>query len=67
MQAPYKIVKEANEFVVVNKAGRIIAYFGARKDLADEYLASQRRADEQSQVLGDFNRAALLRELLAEI
>lgn len=65
MTAKYRISKEANEWIVANKAGLILAYFDHKVD-AEDYAAAQRRADEQSQVLGDFNRAALLRELAAE-
>jgi hypothetical protein len=63
----YSISKEQNEWVVcVRKTGLIIAYF-ERKDQAQDYLTSQVRADEQSQVLSDFNHQQLLRELQAEM
>jgi hypothetical protein len=63
----YRISKEGNEWAVSSKkTGLILAAFD-RKDQAEDYLVAQRRADEQSQVLGDFNRAALIRELLAEL
>lgn len=65
MNNKYRIVKENGEWVVTNGVGLIIAYFQHKID-AEEYVLAQRRADEQSQVLGDFNRAALLRELSAE-
>jgi hypothetical protein len=65
MNTKYRISKEGSEWVVANKAGLILAYFDKKTD-AEDYAAAQRRADEQSRVLGDFNRESLLRELAAE-
>lgn len=65
MSSKYKVSKEGNEWIVSNRAGLILAYFEHKID-AEDYAVAQRRADEQSQVLGDFNRAALLRELAAD-
>lgn len=63
----YSISKEKGEWIVWDKkSGLILAYFNHKID-AEEYALAQRRADEQSQVMGDFNRAALLRELAAEL
>jgi hypothetical protein len=67
MKAAYKVTKECNEFVVVNKAGLILAYFGDRKDLAAEYVVAQNRADEQSAVMADYNAQQELRALVAEL
>ena len=67
MTSKYRISKEQNEWVVsISKSGVIIAYFD-RHDQAKEYLAAQQRADEQSQVMSDFNHRQLMRELAAEI
>lgn len=66
MNSKYRVSKEGNEWIVSNRAGLILAYFEHKID-AEDYLAAQLRADEQSQVLGAFNRAALLRELAAEL
>ena len=66
MQTTYKVTKEANDFVVVNTTGLIIAYFGDRKDLAIEYVAAQNRADEQSTVLAAYNEQQELLALSAE-
>ena len=63
----YRISKEGNEWAVSNKKTGLILVTFDRKDQAEDYLVAQRRADEQSQVLGDLNRAALIRELLAEL
>ncbi len=65
MATKYRISKERDGFAVSNN-GSIIATFD-RKDQAEDYMLAQRRADEQSKVLGDFNHAALIRELLAEL
>lgn len=66
MPTKYRISKEAGEWIVSDRAGQILAYFQHRHE-AEDYLVAQRRADEQSQVLGDYNRDALLRELAAEL
>ena len=66
MAAKYRISKEGSEWAVSNREGLILAYFPHKID-AQDYMTAQRRADEQSQVCGDFNRAALLRELAAEL
>lgn len=62
----YRISKEDGEWVVADKkSGIIIAYFD-RKNQAEEYLADQVRADEQSNVMSDYNHAAMIRELASE-
>lgn len=62
----YHISKQSGEWiVVVRKTGLIIASFD-HKHLADDYLAAQKRADEQSEVMSAYNKAALNRELMAD-
>ena len=65
MRNTYTVSKQLDEWIVANRTGLIRAYFDRRVD-AEDYAAAQRRADEQAQVLGDFNRGALLRELAAD-
>lgn len=63
----YRVSKEANEWIVSDRAtGLILAYFDD-KPQAQDYAAAQARADEQSRVLGDFNAAEELRCLMAEL
>jgi hypothetical protein len=65
MDTKYRISKQDGEWIVTNRAGLILAYFQHKLD-AQDYALAQRRADEQSQVLGDYNHEQLLRELAAE-
>jgi hypothetical protein len=66
MNSKYKVSKEGSEWIVSDRAGLILAYFEHKLD-AEEYRVAQMRADEQSQVLGDFNDAEELRCLVAEL
>ena len=50
----------------VAKTGIILAYF-EHKHQAEDYRTEQNRADEQSKVLGDYNKAELSRVLAAEM
>ena len=61
----YKISKQANEYVVSNKQGIIIAYFDS-KAMAQDYVVAQTRADEQSKVMQAYNLQQLNKELFAE-
>jgi hypothetical protein len=65
MQNMYKISKQNDDYVVANKYGVIIAYFGNRAD-ADAYKQDQIRADEQSQVMAAFNMRHVEREMRAD-
>lgn len=65
MRNTYTVSKQLGEWIVADRAGLILAYFDHKSD-AEDYVSAQRRADEQAQVLGDFNRGALLRELAAD-
>ena len=64
---PYKIAFEQGEYVVTGKRGLILAYFGLNRDAAADYAMAQRRADEQSAIMGEFNRSELFKELQCEL
>lgn len=67
MKAAYKSSKEQGEVFAVScaKTGIIIAEFGNKYD-AQDYLAAQVRADEQSQVMSRFNEQQEMQALVAE-
>lgn len=67
MATAYRISKERDGFAVCkSKTGEILVTFD-RKDQAEEYREDQKRADEQSRVMGEYNRSELLRTLAAEL
>lgn len=63
----YKISKERDGVFAVSRAktGSIIAEFGSKYD-AQDYLAAQVRADEQSRVMSRFNEQQNMQALMAE-
>lgn len=62
----YRISNEREGVALCDHHGQIMSMCRDH-DEAAQCLAEQRRADEQSQVMGAFNRAQLLRELEAEM